>query len=235
MSSLIIACYTLEDEVNLVNKETGVDYPVIWIESGLHAYPDKLRDAIQDQIDKIANVEQLILVFGNCGNALTGIRSENAKIVIPRVDDCITLLLGSLAKRMELTAEAATYFFTRGWIINEMNIIKEYEHCIEKYGSKKAERIMKVILKNYKRLMLIDTGAYPMDDDCLVKPKEMAAKFALEYQIETGTLDFLRRLITGPWDEDFIMLPPGTPLSLNDFGINIGAGSQIAQTGSSRE
>jgi len=39
MGAVIIACNTIKDEVNKVIEEERIDYPVIWIESGLHKFP----------------------------------------------------------------------------------------------------------------------------------------------------------------------------------------------------
>ncbi|HHV35462.1 MAG TPA: DUF1638 domain-containing protein [Syntrophomonadaceae bacterium] len=221
MGAVIIACHTISDEVNKVIAEAGIDYPVIWIESGLHNFPETLRERLQEQINKIANVEHIILVYGYCGNALLGIYSHNAKLIIPRVDDCISLLLGSYQKREALSNELGTYFLTKGWIENENNIIKEYERCVERYGQEQSERVMKIMLEHYKRLVLIDTGAYSLDDECLEKSYVLAKKVGLRYQIETGSLNLLKKLLSGPWDDDFVILQPGEALSMDDFRMDL--------------
>lgn len=220
MSSVVVACQTVSDEVNKALAETGVAHPVIWIESGLHNYPETLQRRLQEQIDRISNVENIILVYGYCGNSLLGLSSRNARLVVPRVDDCISLLLGSCQRRKLLMQEIGTYFLTRGWMVNENNIVKEYERCVERYGKEKAERIFKIMLGHYKRLVLIDTGAYPLDD-CLEKSRSFAARLGLKYQIVPGSLGLLKRLLTGPWDDDFVVLPPGKVLSLDDFRVDV--------------
>jgi len=216
--NIIIACQTLRDEVEKALQETGINYPVIWIDSGLHNYPDKLRTKLQEQIDRISNVENIILVFGYCGNALSGIYAKTAKLILPQVDDCISLLLGSVARRLELTEETKAYFLTRGWVIYENNILKEYQRCLEKYGQEKAKRIFKSMLVYYKKLMVLDTSAYPLEE-VLEKAQEFADNVGLEQQVVSGTLEYLKKLLTGPWDEDFVVLPPGQVLSLEEFGM----------------
>lgn len=110
MSSIIVACRTIDNEAKKAIAETGVTHPVIWIESGLHNWPDKLRARLQEQISAIDNVEYIIMAFGYCGNSLLRIKSDNAKLVIPRVDDCISLLLGSYLRRQQMSGEMGTYF-----------------------------------------------------------------------------------------------------------------------------
>ena len=45
MKTCIVACKTLEDELALAAKRTGIELPVVWIESGLHNTPKLLTRA----------------------------------------------------------------------------------------------------------------------------------------------------------------------------------------------
>lgn len=228
MSAVIVACQTISDEVNKVLAETGIKYPVIWIESGLHNYPEMLKKKLQEQVGRIANVENIILAFGSCGNSLLGLASPNARLIVPRVDDCISLLLGSVARRVLLTRKVGTYFLTRGWMVYENNIVREYERCVERYGEERARRVMKSIMGHYRRLMLIGTSAYPLGE-YLEKSRAFAALLGLEHEVVSGSLEYLRKLFTGPWDDDFVVLPPGRALTLEDFRLEIaGTESQLS-------
>jgi len=158
MNIMIVACQTLREELRLAIKQTGMNYPVLYIESGLHNRPDSLHQEIQKNIDKIDNVDIVLMVFGYCGNSLLGIKSSQFKMVIPRVDDCIPLLLGSSAMRKEISMEMGTYFLTKGWLESEHNLLQEHERCVTRYGEQRALRVMRTMLGNYKRLMVIDTG-----------------------------------------------------------------------------
>lgn len=92
---------------------------------------------------------------------------------------------------------------------------------MERYGEEQAERVMRIMLEHYRRLVLIDTGAYPLADKCLEKSFALAKRLGLRYQIEPGSLNLLKKLLTGPWDEDFVILQPGTALSMNDFRMDL--------------
>ncbi len=160
MSAIIIACNTIADEINLAIKTTGVTHPVLWIDSKLHTKPEKLKEEIQAAISRISNVSTIILAFGFCGNALIGIKSEHARLVFPRTEDCISMLLGSEQRRRALSSETCSYFLTRGWLESENNLADEYAYCVRKFGPQRALKVMRAILKNYRHLTLIDTGAY---------------------------------------------------------------------------
>ena len=66
MRTVIIACKTLEDELNHAIKSTGVAYPVHWIESGLHNYPKKLNTRISELLDRI-EADRVLMALGFCG------------------------------------------------------------------------------------------------------------------------------------------------------------------------
>lgn len=220
MSTLIITCQTIKREVNLAISQTGVDYPVLFVDSGLHNYPDKLHKAIQDQIDKIDNVDTILMAFGYCGNGLLGIKSLTARLVIPRADDCITLMLGSHETRKKIQKEAGTYFLTKGWLDYERNIITEYNGCVARYGQERALRVMKTMLCHYRRLMVIDTKAYELDE-VLNTTKSFAETIGMRHEQYVGSMRFIQKLMTGPWNtEEFIILEPGQELSFDEMRID---------------
>ncbi|MDT8902572.1 DUF1638 domain-containing protein [Anaeroselena agilis] len=228
MRAVIIACQTIKEELCLALKETGVDYPVIYIESGLHNTPNVLHSRIQAQLDLLGNVDYVLLAFGFCGNSLVGIKSSAFTIVLPKADDCIPLLLGSCEARKLITQEMGTYFATKGWLDYEKNILWEYERCISRYGEQRALRVMKTMLGHYRRFMVIDTGAY--ETDCVTpRTEEFAARLGLKHAITPGSLRLLHKLLLGQWDQEFIVLAPGEEISLED--VCSAGGGQVSQPG----
>ncbi len=229
MSTIIVACNTLADEVNLALKSTGTTHPVYWIDSKLHIRPEQLKEQIQAAIDRISNVTTIILAFGFCGNGLAGIRSETARLILPRADDCISLLLGSQELRNLLSKEAPRYFFTRGWIESEHNLAGELEYCVRKFGYKRGLRIMRIMLKHYRRLTLIDTRAY---DIALYKTRidRLAEELGLESEVVKGSQRFFEKLLLGPWDEEFIVAGPGEPISFTGFSVSPQLGQFTEET-----
>jgi hypothetical protein len=216
VSTIIVACRTLEDELTLAVAATGVEYPVYWIDSKLHIKPEKLKEQIQATIDRISNVSTIILVFGYCGRGLAGITSPSARLVVPKAEDCISLLLGSQERRTALSKEAVRYYLTRGWIESENNIADEYEYATRKFGEKRGMEIMRAMLKNYRYLSLIDTGGY--DTGAYEqKTAQLAEKLGLSFQLLKGSQRFFEKLLTGPWDEEFIVAAPGQAITMDDY------------------
>ena len=156
--TVIVSCKTLENELTEAVKECGCDYEIHWIESGLHNYPAKLNQVLQETFDSIEGAERILLAMGYCGNSIENVRTGDFTLIIPRVDDCISFLLGSCKNRIEISRAYGTYFLTEGWLKGERNIWKEYEYSIQKYGEKTGNEIFKMVLGNYRARAGLDTG-----------------------------------------------------------------------------
>lgn len=210
MNAVVISCKTIEKELCTAMEQVGCNYPIVWLESGLHNWPDRLRLHLQELLDSCGNYDTVLLGMSFCGNSVVGLRTHGFQLVIPRSDDCITLLLGSLDKRLSITG---TYFLTEGWLSSELNIWKEYQLCLEKYGQKRGKRIFETMLSHYRNLALLDTGCF----DCRsLEPhiQEIADAMNLKYIKLDGTLDHLKKLLCSNWAEDcFVIVPPNSTVS----------------------
>jgi hypothetical protein len=219
MSKALIACDTINDEVRTAMKETGVECPVVWIESGLHNSPDALKEKLQQEVDKITGADDILLAFGFCGNAIVGLSSKESRIIIPKVDDCITLVLGAGERRRKIINDAATYFITQGWMRYDKNIWNEYKYILEKYGKENTDYVYELMFGNYKRLGVIDTGAYDVKE-FLKTANAIAADLKLEPELLPGTISYIEKLLTGPYDDkDFIIIEPGESVELEHVSI----------------
>ena len=207
MKTAVIACKTIEDELNYAMSRTGCSYPVVWLESGLHNVPQKLQTAVQEALDSL-DAHRVLLAMGFCGNAMAGVKSGRAELILPRVDDCISLLLGSVKRRLAITDEYAAYFFTEGWLRGERNIWVEHRHMLEKYGEEITEELEKSMFGHYRTLGLLDCGEKPVAP--LVENTKMIAEaLHLEQRVIPASVDYLAELLTGPWSaERFITVPP---------------------------
>jgi hypothetical protein len=214
LNTIILACNTIANELNLAVKETGSVHRIFWIESGLHNYPKVLKDHLQSELDKLSNVDCVLLAFGFCGNAVLGLKTGNFKLVIPRVDDCISLLVGSEEKRRKIGI--GTYFLTKGWVDNERNIWEEYNQTVKKYGRERTDRIYKTLLNHYHHLGIIDTGAYDLNS-FLPTSEAIAKDLDLEHIIIPGTMEYFNKLLTGPYDNDFVVIGPQSEVTYHDL------------------
>jgi len=202
------------------------DMEALVLESGLHLHPDKLRGNLQAMIDSITDdTETIILGYGFCSMEVMGLKAAHSTLVIPRQDDCISIFLGSRGDyKKEMEQEPGTYFLSKGWIDAGITLLDELKRMEERYGKKRAERVMKRMLQHYRRLAFIDMG-YQNQEKYRKFSKMAAKKLNLYYQEIKGTLELLRKIYNGPWDDDFVVAPSGHTICLEGFGM-VPAGEQ---------
>jgi hypothetical protein len=217
MDCVIIGCRTLENEIKQAMAEYHCYYPVSWIESGLHNVSKKLHIALQEALEAVGKCGVVLFAMGFCGNAVAGLQTGDFSIVLPRVDDCISLLLGSYKSRIGLTRNNATYFLTEGWLKGERNIWKEYEYTINKYGKETGTEIFDMMFGHYRTLALLDTGCYALAES-ETQTHIIADALKLEYQLIPATISYIGGLLTGPWDNGrFITIPPHSIIQESDL------------------
>ena len=172
-----------------------------------------LRRRLQEELDRIEGVDTVLLAFGYCGNSVVGLNARGCRLVLPRADDCITLLLGSCARRREVSSEVGTYFLTKGWLEHETNLWAEHQAAVRRWGAEKAERIRARMLAHYGRLAVVETGAYDLPA-FVERTRPIAEALKLAHAVVPGTLRLLSKLMTGPWDEEFASFAPGETVTV---------------------
>jgi len=211
----VIACATVIEEMRPLLPE-GVSYEVL--DFGLHLTPDKLRARLQETIDVAsAAADTIILGYGLCSMAVVGLKATRCTLVVPRVDDCIAIFLGSRAAyKIQAGQEPGTYYLTKGWIEVNDTPLAEHARLVERYGPEQADRMMKLLLKNYTRVALINTGQYQQHRYREIA-RLMANRFGLRYEEIPGSTILIKKMIYGPWDGDFVIARPGATISYADF------------------
>ncbi|MDO4542489.1 MAG: DUF1638 domain-containing protein, partial [Bacillota bacterium] len=154
----MIACEIIRDEIEAYLAEHPVAYPIVYLPPDLHLFPDKLREYLQEFIDRIDNVDHIVLPMGRCGNGTLGLKSKNASLILPKCEDCVNLILSEDSLKVE--RPKYSMFFTEGWLRHDTSPIGEYRRTVEKYGKEKADMVMNIMYDGYKYFTLMDTGAY---------------------------------------------------------------------------
>lgn len=211
----IIACATVIEEM-LPHLPTGVEPRVL--DFGLHVNPKELKRILQETVDAMEpEADTILLGYGLCSQAVVGLRAQGCTLVVPKVDDCIAIFLGSgLAYRTQVRAEPGTYYLTKGWIEAGDSPFSEYDSLVERYGEEKAKWLMRQMLKNYTRLALINTGQYELER-YRTYTRDTAGRWGLRYEEIPGSGALIARLLHGPWDGAFVVAGPGETISYLDF------------------
>jgi hypothetical protein len=220
----LVICESLAPEVEGIAPP---DVEMRVMDFGLHNYPQKLNQQLRQvvaELDATQQFQVILLGYGHCSGGVVGLKSKTARIVVPRTDDCIAVFLGSreLCER-ERKKEPGTFYLTKGWIEHKEDPLSVYmgEHeSTKRYDKKLAQWCAKEIMRNYKRIALIDTGAYDLEK-YVDYGRKTAEVFGLEFEIIPGSLEFLKKLLYGPWDDDFVIVEPGQEITTEMF-VNFG-------------
>ena len=236
---VVIACDVLQDMlVNLLPDGLAVE--VTFFDFAMHVTPRNMARTLQDAIDSIEEPSLVLLGYGLCGNGLNGIKAGEHTLLLPRVDDCIAIFLGSReAYRKEFKEEPGTYYLSKGWLeANNRRIdqaeegvppygidpLAAYESYVSQYGPETAEWLMEVQYRNYRRLALVAHDQSDLEE-CRPRAQEVARycqQWGMRYEEILGSDAYVRRLVevaTTPEmaDDDFLLIPPGGEIRQAQF------------------
>lgn len=222
--TIVVACRVFRDLFERFVR-AGMIKDFIYLDYGLHTYPKKLNQAVQEALDALPESSLVILGYGLCGNGLNGIQAGRHSLLIPRADDCIAVLLGSRERyRKEFKEEPATYYLSKGWLESGSNPLSEYEDYAGRYGAAKAEWLVDQLYHNYKRLALV---AHSQEDLELYRPRAIEVarfceRWGMRYEEMLGSSEYFERLIRAAAapeqaEVDFIFVPPGGELRQEEF------------------
>jgi len=184
----IIACETLRDEVTRVAGDLEVEF----CEGRLHDRPERLRDTLNERIAATPGARTILLAYGRCSNGTAGLEAGPHRLVLPAVDDCIAILLGSRDEYLrQFSGCPGTYYYTRGWIEYIDDPYHEYLQMIPRYGEPKAREIA----------------------DCREYLRTVCEFYDLPLEVLPGSLRLLEKLVgAAPHDGEFITVAPGEVL-----------------------
>lgn len=213
MKTKILSCRTLENEVRLAMKRCHAQIPLELLKENNHDVPHKLSACIQEKLDQMTDVDRVLMAFGTCGGAMVGLHSSNAEMIIPRVDDCLSLLMGSMEQRYASVGNGFGVFLTESWLNHEKSIEAELDRIERTYSPGRAAKVIQMLYRHFDSLNVIDTGAYDVSS-ILPRTQALAQRLSLKHRVVQGTTAYLEELLQGPWDPDrFIIIPPCTTIT----------------------
>lgn len=211
MKTCVLCCGSLEKEVRLAMNRCQISYPLEVLTDNNHDSPRRLSASIQKKLDQL-DAQRVLMAFGTCGGAMVGLRSGSLTLVIPRVDDCLSLLMGSMERRYALSGSSGL-FLTESWMNHEKSIESELGRIRSRYPPERADNVISALYGHFRSLNVIDTGAYDVAS-LLPRSQALARQLELEHRVVCGTTAYLEALLQGPWESDrFIVIPPNTVIS----------------------
>jgi len=220
-------CYCAALSRNMVDLE--------FLPKGLHDLgEEKMRTRLQEAIDGVdrERYQAILLGYALCNNGIRGLASP-LPLVVPRAHDCITLLLGSKERYLEVfNAYPGTYFESTGWlerneaaeggIADQLGLRKSYEDYVAEYGEENARYIVETLGAS------VDHSLSDQEDNRVVfiqvpelahlgfaeRARAEAEATGRKYTELPGDLRLVRKLVHGEWDADeFLVVEPGRKIT----------------------
>lgn len=231
MNLRLIGCQVFLRELYLLCARSPHSVRIDWMPTDLHTNPQKdLRRALQAQIDSVeaeiqsgkTRCDAILLAYGLCSMGTVGLKARSVPVIIPRVHDCITLLLGSYKKYREIFDKhsGGVYWYSPGWIEQFAKPGRGYDEqakymeYVEKFGEDNAQYLIEVEkgwMQHYSLAALIEWDELKNSrfDEFT---RRVAQEQSLEYMRLRGEDTLLKKLVNGEWDEHFLCLEPGQTL-----------------------
>ena len=214
--TVILTCSSLERYVKRAQEKMHTNYPIIVIDRIYHVEPATMKTVIWQELEKRKRKPDTILAaMGFCGGVWDQVRAQ-VRTVIPRVDDCVSLLLATddryIPNRKESGHEDEPEKFS------VLSLLKDYRKASKEFQGLDEETLFHMWFDQYYFLDIIDTGY----NDCYeLAYAEQAQKnadmihAALDYV--QGSNRILEKLVSGEWDEQFLVAEPGHLIRHGDF------------------
>lgn len=205
MNTIILSCPTLKGELLAALEQADNRSPVYFLPKELHSSPDKLRSYVQDFIDRLHNVDRVVLCVSGCGGGTTGLKATTAELIVPRTRDCVDILLSN--KEAQDNRKRRVYM-TKSWYDYHQDSALNLDKLIETKGKEEAENFIRTLYKGFEEFYIVDTGTYDIQkvmDGLEPFIKVLGGKFT----IVKGDYAILHKLAQGNFDASFVRVPVG--------------------------
>jgi len=150
MKRKIISCAIFKPYIEVIEKTYDVFFDVQYLDIKQHDDPKKLNQLLQNEINQIKNVDEILLLYGLCGNSILNLKTMNIPVRILKVHDCAMVLAGSKSRYKQLFSQnlSQAYACASYNSLDSYNNYKtslEYLRLVNKYGQENADYVLQVL------------------------------------------------------------------------------------------
>lgn len=182
-STMFISCGIFREEIEYLIKENKLDRNLIFLDASLHVNFDKLKKKLTEALEENSGKRQrLKVLYGNCHPEMQQImKSYSAKRI--GAANCLEAMIGA-EEMKRLDSEAKAFYLSAGWVNNweEMFALGEKDFGLD----------FKSMFGSYKRIVVLDTGVIPVNEEKVRKFSELTGLPVVRKHI---TLDYFLNLI----------------------------------------
>lgn len=217
MHTVILACSTLSDYIHAAQRTCGTDFPVVFLDRRYHVEPVHMRTHVLAALRELPNeVDTVLVAMGFCGGSWQDVSCPK-RLVIPRVDDCVSLVM-TTTEKVEPCTKQMGHMYVFGGEAGGFSIGGIYESLMRTYDPETAQSVFDMMFENYRHVDIIDTGVYDCYDPVFVETVQADAdRIRAELDFVPGGNLLLEKLVSGRWDEQFFIVEPDRRITQGDF------------------
>lgn len=220
-NAVILACTSMLLHLEAAQRKMGTTFPVVNLDRRLHAEPAKMRERILEALQALPeNIDTVLVSMGFCGGSWDQF-STRQRVVIPKVDDCITLLLHTDdTPHINLKEKGHMYF--RDGDEGEFSMQAMKEQLCREYGMEFGTSVFGAWFADYTNADIIDTGIYDCyAEEYVEEAQKNADLIRCSLGFAEGSNRILEKLVSGRWDQQFAVIEPGTVIRMMDYMAEI--------------
>ena len=217
--TIILACSSLTEYVEAAQKKTGTNLPVVYLNRIYHRDPAEMQEHIKTELARMPEgIDTVLVCMGFCGGSWDKVQSR-CRLVIPRVDDCVSLLLQTGDEPVS-NLKAPGHLYVRAKDPSTESFKAIFERMAKAYhvDEETAEKHHRDWMNLYNTISIMDTGINDSrrpEYAAIVKKDADWLDAKTEY-VKAG-IHLLEKLFTGQWDDQFLVLEPGRAVQKEDM------------------
>jgi hypothetical protein len=152
MKKALISCAVFEPYLKFLLKGRTDIQSVVFLEVKQHNHPEQLGVLLQEEINKISDVDEILVMYGLCGNAILPLKSRGIPVRLLKMHDCGMAFSGSrqrykqlFAHRLSQSYACAAYDVLDSAENYRMSL--EYLRIKQEYGEENAEYVLEMLHK----------------------------------------------------------------------------------------
>lgn len=216
----VLACTSLLPFVEQAQMTQGTALPVFTVDRAMHNEPETMKAAVQRTLSELPPEYATVLVaMGFCGGVWDHVRAER-RLVIPRTDDCVSLLLHTDDAFCPNRKEPGHLYLYENdpADFSALTLARGRELLDADLRGLDRDFLFHMMFDNYRHMDIIDTGLNDCySEDYVLAAQQCADEIGADLDYVPGSIRLLEKLLSGHWDEQFLVAEPGRLLLHGDF------------------
>jgi len=161
----------------------------------------------------------VLVAMGFCGGSWDHV-SFPCRVVIPRTDDCISILLATDDDYIPNRKEYGHLYLYESdpKDFSALHLLRDGGTADETYRGMSREDLFRYWFGNYHAMDIIDTGLNPCYEVPYVEAaQEEADRINVDLGYAQGSNRMMEKLVSGRWDDQFLVAEPGHVIKHSDF------------------